>query len=321
MRRNTLKHGLAALALALAGSAFAQPYPSKPVKVIVPYPAGGVVDVVARAVTDRLEQTLRQPFIVVPRPGANANIGAETAARSPADGYTLLMGSPFLATNPLLAKDLRWKTADFVGVGLVGAPPNLFIVTPAVPVNSLRELVAYARQRPGKLNVSNPGVGSSIHLGQELFFSLAGLELVNVSYTGQPQMLPEIMSGAVHFGLVTSALAVPHVNAGRLKALAVSAPQRIRELPDLPTIAEAGFPEAMVLPWYGLVAPAGTPREVVRRLSDELQSALRHPDTVARLEGMGTQITPGSAEEFDALIAHEVERWTRVIRERRIRPE
>lgn len=321
MHRNALKHALAALALACAGSAFAQAYPSKPVKVIVPYPAGGVVDLVARAVTDRLVQTMGQPFIVEPRPGANANIGTEAAARAPADGYTLLMAAPFLVTNPLLSKEARWATSDFVGVGLVGAPPNLFIVAPTVPVSTLKEFVDYAKKQPGKLNVSNPGVGSSNHMGQELFFSLTGIDLVNINYKGQPPMIPEIMSGAVHFGLVTQALALPHVKAGKLKALAISAPYRSPELPDVPTVAEAGFPDAMFLPWYGFVAPAGTPREVIRRLSDEIQAALKHPDTVGRLEKMGTQLTPGSADEFDALIKREVERWTRVIRDRNIKAE
>jgi tripartite-type tricarboxylate transporter receptor subunit TctC len=296
-------------------------WPSKPVKVIVPFPAGGVVDLVTRAITDRLATVLKQPFLVEPRPGANGNIGTEAAARSPADGYTLLTATPATVTQPLLSGTARFKTADFVGLGLVGAPPNLFVVSPSVPAKTLREFVEYARARPGKLSVSNPGVGTSNHLGQELFFSQTGLQLVDVRYPGQPQMIADLASGQVQFGLLTGALALPHVKEGRLRALAIGAPKRWSELPDLPTVGEAGFPEAMFLPWYGLVAPAGTPRPIVRRLSDEILSALANPEVAARLDKMGTQVTPASAEDFDALIRSETERWTRVIRERNIRSE
>jgi tripartite-type tricarboxylate transporter receptor subunit TctC len=208
-----------------------------------------------------------------------------------------------------------------VGLGLVGAPPNLFVVSPSVQAKTLREFVEYARARPGKLSVSNPGVGTSNHLGQELFFSQTGLQLVDVRYPGQPQMIADLASGQVQFGLLTGALALPHVKEGRLRALAIGAPKRWAELPDLPTVGEAGFPEAMFLPWYGLVAPAGTPRPIVRRLSDEILAALANPEVAARLDKMGTQVTPASAEDFDALIRSETERWTRVIRERNIRSE
>lgn len=296
-------------------------YPSKPVRLIVPYPAGGVVDIVARTVAERMAIGLKQPIVVEARPGANANIGAEAVARSPADGYTLLMVSPFLATNPLLAQGVRWKAADFTGIGLIGAPPNLFIVPASLPVRSLKELVEYARARPGKLNVSNPGIGSSNHLGQELFFSLTGVDMVDVSYKGQPPMLADFFSGQLSFGLITQALAMPHVKEGRLRALAIGAPQRSPDLPDVPTVAQAGFPDASFLPWYGMAAPAGTPRDIVRRLSDELQKALASPEVVSRLEKMGTQITPGSAEELDALIQREITRWSRVIKERNIKAD
>ena len=296
-------------------------WPSKPVRVIVPFPAGGVVDLVTRAVTDRLATVLKQPFIVEARPGANGNIGTDAAARAAADGYTLLTASPATVTQPLLSSTARHKVTDFTGVGIIGAPPNLFVVSPSLPVRTLKELVEYVRSRPGQLSVTNPGVGTSNHLGQELFFSLTGLQMVNVRYPGQPQMIPDLASGQVHFGLVTQGLAMPHVREGRLRALAIGAPQRSRDLPDVPTTAEAGFPDATFLPWYGLVAPAGTPRTIVKRLSDETLAALRDPDVVARLDKMGTQITPGSAEDFDALLKSEQERWSRVIRERNIKAE
>lgn len=296
-------------------------WPAKPVKVIVTFPAGGVVDLVTRAVTDRLAQTLKQPFVVETRPGANGNIGTEAAARAPADGYTLLTATPATVTQPLLSSATRFKTSDFVGVGLIGAPPNLFVVSPKLPVKTLRELVDYARNRSAPLSVTNPGVGTSNHLGQELFFSITGMQPLNVRYPGQPQMIPDLVSGLVDFGLVTSALALPHVREGRLRALAISAPRRWSELPDVPTTAEAGYAQAMFLPWYGLVAPAATPRPIVKRLSDEVLAALEQPDVVARLEKIGTQITPASAEAFDALLRSETERWSKVIRQRGIRAE
>jgi tripartite-type tricarboxylate transporter receptor subunit TctC len=306
----------------LPGAARAQDaWPSKPIRVIVPFPAGGVVDLVVRSVTDRLAQTLKQPFVVEARPGANGNIGTEAAARAPADGYTLFAATPATVTQPLLAQTAKFKTADFVGVGLIGAPPNVFVVTPSLPVKSMRELVDHVKANPGKLSVTNPGVGTSNHLGQELFFSLTGLQMVDVRYPGQPQMIPDLASGQVQFGLVTAALARPHILEGRLRGLAISAPRRWSDLPDVPTVAEAGFPSAMFLPWYGLAAPAGTPRPIVKRLSDEIAAALTVPEVTARLDKMGTQVTPGSAEDFDALLRSETERWTKVIRERNIRSE
>ena len=321
-RRRLLASSLILPASLLPGGVGAQEaWPARPVKVVVPFPAGGVVDLVTRAVTDRLTAVFKQPFVVEDRPGANGNIGTEAVARSAPDGYTLLTGSPATVTQPLLSTSTRFKTSDFVGVGLIGAPPNLFVVAPSVPVKTLREFVEYAKARPGQLNVTNPGVGTSNHLGQELFFAGTGLQLNNVRYPGQPQMIPDLASGQVQFGALTAALALPHIREGRLRALAISAPKRWSELPDVPTIGEAGFASAMFLPWYGFLAPAGTPRPIVKRLSDEILAALNTPDVVARLDKMGTQITPGSADEFDALLRSETERWSVLIRERNIRSE
>jgi len=308
------------LPAAFPGRAVAQEaWPSKPVRVIVPFPAGGVVDLVTRAVTDRLAITLKQPFVVEARPGASGNIGTELAARAAPDGYTLVTATPATVTQPLMSPKAPFKTADFVGVGLIGAPPNVFVATPSLPVRTMAEFVEHARANPGKLTVTNPGMGTSNHLGQELLFSLTKLQLVDVRYPGQPQMIPDLASGQVQFGLVTAALAMPHIKEGRLRALAISAPKRWSQLPDVPTVAEAGFPDAMFLPWYGLAAPAGTPRPIVQRLSDAVLAALATPEVAERLDKMGTQVTPGSADAFDALFRSEIERWSRVIKERNIR--
>ncbi|NBQ79728.1 MAG: tripartite tricarboxylate transporter substrate binding protein [Betaproteobacteria bacterium] len=229
-------------------------WPTKPVRVIVPFPAGGVVDLVARAVCDRLSVALQQPFIVEPKPGASGNIGASLVAAAPADGYTLLAGTPSVLTQPLLSgSTAKHKLSDFRGLGLIGAP----------------------------------GIGTSNHLGQELFFSVAKIAMTNIRYPGQPQMLPDLTSGQVHFGLVTEALAKPLIREGKLRALAISAPTRSTELPDVPTVIEAGYGASLFLPWYGLMAPSKTPERIVKRLSDEIQSALRQPEVVTRLEKLG----------------------------------
>ncbi|MFO1200065.1 MAG: tripartite tricarboxylate transporter substrate binding protein [Burkholderiaceae bacterium] len=324
---NRARRRAAALACALLltvpfGAARAQDaYPNKPVKVIVPFPAGGVVDLVARAVCDRLAVDLGQPFVVEARPGASGNIGIEAVVRAPADGYTLLVGTPSIATNPLLMPaTTKWKTADFAALGLVGAPPNVFVVPASLPVKTLKELVEHVKARPGQLNVTNPGIGTSNHLGQELLFSLTGLEMQNVMYKGQPQMIPDVASGQVSFSLMTLALAVPHIREGKLRALAVSAPRRVPDLPDVPTVGEAGFPDAMFLPWYGFVASAATPREIVKKLSDAIQKALASPDVIGRLEKIGALVTPMAAPEFDRLLRSESARWADVIRQRNIRP-
>jgi tripartite-type tricarboxylate transporter receptor subunit TctC len=322
-RRRWLQKLIALTSPLLVGKTLAQAdtvWPTKPIRVIVPFPAGGVVDLVARAVCDRLAMALQQPFIVEPKPGASGNIGAAFVSAANPDGYTLLAGTPAVLTQPLLAgSTAKHKLADFRGVGLIGAPPNIFVVSPVLAVRSLKELVELARDKPNQLNVTNPGIGTSNHLGQELFFSVTKIAMTNVRYPGQPQMLPDLTSGQVHFGLVTEALAKPLIREGKLRALAISAPSRSPELPEVPTIAEAGYASSLFLPWYGLMAPAKTPDRVVKRLSEEIQSALRQAEVITRLEKLGTLLTPGSAESFDRLLIQEQETWTRVINERGMR--
>ena len=326
-RRHFLKTKAVALAsivmMLTIAPAWAQDsdYPNKPIRITVPYPAGGVVDIVTRVITERMALSMKQPFIVEAKPGANANIGTDAVLRASADGYNLLVAAPFLATNPLLTAGTRWKASDFAAIGLIGAPPNVFVVPASSSFKTLREVMDYARSNPNKLNVSIPGTGTSNHLGQELLFSQAKVDLINIPYKGQPQMIPDIISGQVHFGLVTQALAEPHIKAGTLRALAVSAPKRAAALPEVPTVAEAGYLNASFLPWFGFVALAATPKAILKRLSDEMQLALAHPEVISKLERMGTQLTPGSAEEFQALIQREVIQWTRVIKERNIKAD
>lgn len=311
---------LLALTLAPQVSRAEDKYPSKPIRLVVPYPAGGVVDQIARIVTEHMSKTLGQSIVVENKPGASANIGTDQVLRAPADGYTFLMGSPYLATNPHLLTTTKWKTSDFVGVGLVGAPPNVFIVANNVPVKTMKEFVEYVKARPGKVNVTNPGVGTSNHMGQELFFSATGLDMQNVMYKGQPAMMTDVASGEVSFSLMTIAIAGPQLKEGRFKALAISAPRRAPDLPDVPTIAEAGYPEAMFLPWYGMVAPAAVPAPIVKTLSDAFMKAIEDKDVVTRLEKMNTQLTPAPGTEFTELLKSEDKRWEKIIKDRGIKP-
>jgi tripartite-type tricarboxylate transporter receptor subunit TctC len=317
--------GAAALAAsALLGrprvAAAQETWPARPLRCTVPFAAGGILDITTRALSAQIAAQIGQPVVVENRAGANGNIGTEHVLRTPADGYNLMACSPYLAINPHLVANTRWKSADFSAIGLIGAPPNLFVVPASLPVNSMRELVDYVKARPGQLNVTNPSAGSSNHLGQELLFGLTGMDMQNVMYKTQAEMLPDLVNGMHALSLMTLGLALPHVREGRLKALAISAPRRSPELPAVPTLAEAGYGDAMFLPWFGLVAPATTPRPIVRRLSDELQKALAQPELIARLEKLGTLLVPMAGDEADAFIARENARWSAVIRQRGIKP-
>ncbi len=294
-------------------------FPDRTIRVVVPYPAGGIVDVVIRAATDRMSSTLPQRVIVDNRPGADGRIGLEAVARAPADGYTLIAATPIIVVNESLQHDATFHASDFVGIGAIAAPPATYVVPANSPVATLREFVEYARARPGQLNVANPGSGSSIHLAQELLFESTGIRLTNVGYKGQPPSITDLVQGQIQFALISQSLILPHIKAGRVKALASNAATRTRSLPEVPTISEAGFPAALVQSWYGLAAPARTPAAVVALLSAELQKAMASAETRTRLEGMDAEIMDLDARKFDALMRAELERWGKLIRARGIR--
>jgi tripartite-type tricarboxylate transporter receptor subunit TctC len=312
---------VAALALA-AGAAHAQDYPAKPVRVIVPFPSGGILELITRAVADKVGANWGQPIIVEPRPGASGNIGIQLARSAPPDGYTLMMAAIFLAANPALDVNTKFRSADFAGVALVGMTPNVFVVPSTLPVSSLKEFVDYAKARRGKLAAGHPGTGTFAHLCTLLFAGHAGIDLLNVPYKSLPQAVPDLLSGQLSFMVLTTTFAVPHLRSGKIKALAVDTPARLSGLPDVPTVAEAGVPpEIAAAQWFGFVAPAGTPREIVRRFNGEVGKALRSPDLINRLENIGLVISTSSPEQFDDLIRSETERWTRVIKERNLKPD
>jgi tripartite-type tricarboxylate transporter receptor subunit TctC len=312
---------VAALALS-AGAVQGQDYPAKPVRVVVPFPPGGILELITRAVTDKVGASWGQPIIIEPRPGASGNIGAQFARSAPPDGYTLMMAAIFLATNPALDVNSKYRTEDFVGVALVGMTPNVFVVPATLPVSSLKEFVAYAKARPGKLTAGHPGTGTFGHLCTLLFAGHAGIDLVAVPYKSLPQAVPDLLSGELSFMVLTSTFAAAHLRSGKLKALAVDTPARLNDLPEVPTVVESGFPPEMVaVQWFGFVAPAGTPGEIVRRFNGEVGKALKSREVIDRLEKIGVAISSGPPEQFDALIRSEAARWARVVKERNLKAD
>jgi tripartite-type tricarboxylate transporter receptor subunit TctC len=324
LQRRDVTFGL--LGACLAGGAMAQArpagpggYPSRPIKLIVPYPAGGIVDAVIRAVADPLSAELPQRILIENRTGADGRIGVTAAAQAAPDGYTLVSATPILAVGEHLMPDMAGRSKDFAGVCAIAAPPSVFCVWGGLKAGTLQDLVALAAARPGELNVANPGSGSSIHLAQELLFERTGMQVTNVNYRGQPPSLPDLAEGRLQLALISQSLALPLIQAGKLRALAVNAARRTRSLPNVPTVAEAGLPEVLVQSWYGVAAPARTPAAIVSYLSDQFMQTLAQPDTRARLEGMDAEIMALPGPELDKLIEREFKRWGELIRKRGIK--
>lgn len=294
-------------------------YPNKAIKLIVPYPAGGIVDAVMRAVTDPLSAELPQRILIDNRTGADGRIGVTAAAQAAPDGYTLVSATPLLAVGEHLMPDMAGRSKDFVGVCAIAAPPSVFCVWSGLQAQSLKDVVALAAAKPGELNVANPGSGSSIHLAQELLFERTGMQVTNVNYRGQPPSLLDLAEGRVHLALISQSLALPLIQTGKLRALAVNAARRTRSLPQVPTVAEAGLPEVLVQSWYGVAAPARTPAPIVSYLSDQFMQTLAQPETRAKLDGMDAELMALPGLELDKLIEREFRRWGELIRKRGIK--
>jgi len=310
------------LLLCAAGLAQAQPFPSKPIHVIVPYPAGGVVDVIARSVGERMTQTTGQPNVVENKVGAAGSIGTEVVARAAPDGYTLVVASPSHTVNISLYSKLPWHPlTSFAPVAMVGVIPNVILVHPSVPARTLAEFIAYAKARPGQLNYASAGAGSSIHLAAELLEQMAQIRLVHIPYKGQPEAVTALITGEVSMMPLTMALAKARIQAGQARALAVTTPKRSSTLPDLPTVAESGYPDYEVSTWFGYLAPAGTPPDIVARLNSEINAALKYPEVQKRLVALGAELDPGTPQDFAKFLEADMTRWARVIKQAGIKAD
>ncbi len=302
----------------LAGAVWAQAtdnYPNRPLRIIVPYPSGGIVDLVARAVTEQVGRDWKTPVVVEGRPGGNSNIGTAAVARSEPDGYTWLVTGPAVLVNPGLYKDAGWDTMkDFKCVGLAVWNQSVAVVNPSLPVKTIGEFVELARSKPGELNFGNPGTGSSIDLSAKKLFQAANIQLTNVGYRGQPPALIDLMTNIMNFEIVSLELALPHIKAGSIRPLAVMTDKRVADLPDVPTIAEAGFAEAAYVPWYGIYVPSATPQPLVDKINQAINKALQNPDVQRQLSVANIPGKPMPLNELAALMKADHEKLTKVVK-------
>lgn len=314
---------LGAMAMPFASGAFAQSvYPNRPVHIIVTYAPGGGADILARAIGERLHEVWGQPVVVDNRPGAGGSVGTEAAARAPADGYTVLMASPSHSINAALYKNLAFDTLRaFNPITIVASGPLVLVTSTSAPFGSLKDLVNHAKANPGQVAYASAGIGSSPHMAGELLSSLAGIKMIHVPYRGTSPALVDLIAGRVQlfFGPVPTVL--EHLRSGQLKALAVTTKARFAALPDVPSIAEQGYPEYELLQWWGLLAPTGTPAEIVHEQYTQVKRILDSPAMRERLVSLGAEPGGGPPEQFDALIRDEITRWTRLVKANNLTPD
>jgi tripartite-type tricarboxylate transporter receptor subunit TctC len=289
-------------------------YPTRPIRIVVPYPAGGVVDVQTRALTQTMAELLKNPIVVDPRPGASGSIAAEAVANSEADGYTLLVSASFLNATPLLESNLRWQSKQFTPVARFSLSPSYFTVPATSPARTVKEFVELAKKSPKPLQYANGGNGTPQHVANELFRAEAGIQLESVMYKGAPPSIPDLINGLVAMSVVPSTVVFPQVKAGKLRALANMSNKRSTQLPDVPTIAEAGFPGATVLSWYGLHAPVNTPAEVIRVLEDAMRKSCATDDVKQRLMFAGGEEAFMGTREFTAFVANDARQWGEAVK-------
>ena len=324
MIRHTLLAAAGALALALAPTTHAQDaYPTKPIRIVVPFSAGGIVDSIARTIGEKMSARYGQPVLVENKAGAGGAIGTDFVAKAPADGYTLLLVSPGFAVAPSLQKGIGWNPVrDFRSVAGIGVVPNVSVVYPGVPAKTMVEFIELAKKSSTPLTYATAGIGTSNHLSGELLAQEAGIKLTHVPYKGQPDALNDLLSGRVDMMPLTAALALQQVKAGKLRALAVTTAKRASAAPDLPTVAEAAkLPDYEVGTWFGLVAPAKTPDPVMRKLSSDVAEILAMPEVKTKLEAMGMELAPQKGPEFDAFVDREFVKWSKVIQQAGITPQ
>jgi tripartite-type tricarboxylate transporter receptor subunit TctC len=302
--------------LLFQGMAFAQAYPAKPVRVVIPYPPGSTPDIVGRTVSTKLQEALGQPFVVDNRTGAGGNIGAEAVAKSPADGYTLLVGiNGPAAINKFLYKNLSYDSdRDLLPVSLLASSPQMLVITPSVPAADFKSFIGYLKSNPGKLSYGSVGSGSASHLTMELLKNDAKLFVVHIPYKGFPPAVTDMLSGNIETMFAIIPAVFPQVRAGKLKALAVTGLKRSAMAPEVPSVAELGYPQLESLAWIGLLAPAGTPAEIVNRINTEAVKGMRAADTRDLLGKQGFDVVGSSPAEFSAWIRSEQAKWSKVIR-------
>jgi len=318
---------LAGLAVLLPVPAAAQPqpsaqaWPSRAVRIVVPFGPGGSADFVGRLLGQRLTETLGQPVIVENRPGAGAMLGNEVVAKSPPDGYTLTIGTlgPFAVNQSLFRKVPYDSQRDFAPITLTGASSHVLVVHPSMPVKSMPDLIVLAKQRPGQMTFASSGIGNATHLTGELFKSMAGLDVVHVPYKGGGAAVADLIGGHVAFSFASMPSAMPHVRAGRLRALAVAPAQRVSTAPELPTVAESGLPGFSSEDWQGVLAPAKTPQDIVMRLNGEIHKVLGAPEVREKLDTQGFQVRLSTPQQFADLIRSESAKWAKIVKDANIR--
>jgi tripartite-type tricarboxylate transporter receptor subunit TctC len=312
----------AAATLVATSTANAQTYPERPIRMVLPFPPGGVTDLLARALAEKLAPRLGQPVVVDNKSGAGTVLASDLVARAPADGYTVLMAASSLGTAPLLYEKVGYDAIkSFAPITQVASVVHVLVVNPTLPVKSVAELVAYAKQNPGKLNYGSTGAGTSTHLEAELFKSMSTTFMVHIPYRGSGPALVDLIAGQTNVMFDALGSSGPFIKAGKLRALAVTTARRSPSAPELPTVAESGLPGYEAMPWLGLVAPAGTPQAVVDRLHREVNEVLKDPELRERFKGWGLDIIGNTPSEFSAFLRRDIDQWTKVISSAKIKAE
>jgi len=318
----SVRLGATLCAILLGLCAYGQDYPSKLVRIVVPFAPGGPNDIIVRLVAQKLTETWGQPVVVENKAGAGGNIGTDYVAKATPDGYTLLsVGPGSLIINPLIGKVPYDTARDFAPVTLMARAPNALVAHPSLPASSVKELIALARSQPGRINYGSGGNGSTPHLAGALFAAMAGIALTHVPYKGTAPATTDLIGGQVQIAFLGIPTVLPHVKSGKLRVLAVTGKHRSPELPGVSTVDEAGVPGYEVSPWYGLLAPAGTPREVVARLGAEVSRIVRAAEMKEKLAVQGAEVAGGSPEEFGAVIQADSLTWSRIVKDAGIRVE
>ena len=321
--RGMHRWALGALFACIATVASAQSYPNRTIRLVVPFPAAGTTDILARAAAQKLTEAFGQSVVVDNRPGAAGNIGSDLVAKSAPDGYTLLMGTVGThAINPSLYSKMPYDhVKDFVPVVLVAGVPNVLVVNPALPVNSVADLIKLAKDKPGQINFASSGSGTSIHLSGELFKTMAGVDITHVPYKGSSPALIDLIGGQVQIMFDNLPSALPQIKAGKLRAIAVTSLKRAPVLPDVPTISESGLPGFEASSWFGVLAPAGTPAPIVARINAEVNKWLQSAEAREKLLSQGAEAAGGTPEHFGALIKKDIELWRKVVQKAGVKPE